>query len=584
MGWLMINGKSVVLNGEKSILEVAQNAGVDIPTLCYHPELTIHGACRLCMVEVQGRGLVAACHTPPEPGMVVTTHSAQIRKVRKMALELMLARHDRECTSCSRSGHCSLQDLAHRFGISNMRFKQDKSDRFPIDDSSVLIRDPNKCILCGECVRICGEVQGIGVYAFTHRGAKMQVTTAFNQDLKESTCVYCGQCAAICPTGALVIKPQVQQAWTALGDPTKTVIVQIAPAVRVSIGEEFNLPSGKSTLGQLVSALRSLGVAKVFDTGFAADITVMEETKEFYERMQSGQNMPQFTSCCPAWVKYVEQFYPEFLTHLSSCRSPQQMLGSLVKTHYARELGKEPSDIYMISLMPCTAKKFEASREELRTEGVADVDLVLTTQELAHMIKEAGINYAALPETPPDQPFGFTTGAGIIFGVTGGVSEAVLRFGYELFMNEDLQNVVFSEVRGYEGVRSFELKMRERTLRLAVVNGLANAKTLLEELKQGKAHFDLIEVMACPGGCIGGGGQPLTNVNGKVRQKRGDGLYKVDSAGNVQKSRQNPEVIKVYERWLGEPGSILAHEVLHTTYKERGVSTCKARGVEAGKV
>lgn len=569
MGWLMMNGKSVVLNGEKSLLEVARKAGVDIPTLCYHPELTVHGACRLCMVEVEGWGIVAACHTPPEEGMVVQTHSATIRKVRKMALELLLARHDRECTSCSRSGHCTLQDLSLRFGITDLRFKQDQDELYPIDDSSIFIRDHNKCILCGECVRTCGEVQGIGVYDFINRGAKMQVSTAFDQDLVNTDCVNCGQCAAICPTGALVIKPQVDQAWQALGDLSKTVVVQIAPAVRVSIGEEFGLPAGESTMGQLISALRSLGVDKVFDTGFAADITVLEETKEFFDRVRDGENIPQFTSCCPAWVQYAEQFYPEFLPNLSSCRSPQQMLGSLVKKQYAKELGKTAADIYLISIMPCTAKKFEAAREEFQTDGVSDVDLVLTTQELAHMIKEAGINYANLPETPPDRPFGFVTGSGIIFGVTGGVSEAVLRLGYEMFTENELDDVVFSEVRGYSGLRSFELKTKEQTLRLGVVNGLANAKRLLDEIKTGRANFDLIEVMACPGGCIGGGGQPITNVNREIRMERGDGLYRGDREIAIQKSVQNPEALQVYKDWLGSPGSELANEVLHTTYKER---------------
>ncbi len=583
MSWLMVNGRSVVLNGEKSVLDVVRKAGIDLPTLCYHPELTIHGACRLCMVEIEGRGIVAACHTPPEAGMVISTNSAVLRRLRKMALELLLSRHDRECTSCSRSGHCSLQDLSYRFGITDLRFKQEHDKQLPIDRSSIILRDPNKCILCGECVRICGEIQGIGVYDFVHRGAKMVVDTAFGQHLAETDCVHCGQCAAICPTGALVIKPQINEAWAALNDPTKTVIIQIAPAVRVSIGEEFNLPPGQSTMGQLISALRSMGASKVFDTSFAADITVLEETKEFFQRVESGENMPQFTSCCPAWVKYAEQSYPEYLSHLSSCRSPQQMLGSLVKKHYAKELGKKPEELFMISIMPCTAKKFEASREEFTTSGVPDVDLVITTQELAHMIKEAGIDFASLPTTPPDQPFGFVTGAGVIFGVTGGVSEAVLRLGYELITEQELEDVVFSEVRGYSGLRSCELTIKDRTLRLAVVNGLANAKTLLEDLKSGKAQYDLVEVMACPGGCIGGAGQPITNVNRQVRHERGAGLYLDDKAGPVQKSQQNPAVLEVYQKWLKEPGSAEAHEALHTTYRERD-ARCKITQPLPGKV
>lgn len=570
MGWLLVNGESVALDGEKSLLEVVQNAGIDLPTLCYHPELSLHGACRLCMVEVAGRGVVAACHTPPESGMVVKTNTAVLRRLRRMALELLLSRHDRECTSCSRSGHCSLQDLSNRFGISDLRFKHERTDHLPIDTSSILVRDPNKCILCGECVRMCGEVQGIGVYGFAHRGAKMQVTTAFNQDLAYTDCVHCGQCAAICPTGALVIKPQIQEAWKALNDENKTVVVQVAPAVRVSLGEEFGMTPGESTMGQLVSALRTLGADKVFDTAFTADLTVLEETEEFLERVQSGERLPQFTSCCPAWVKFAEQFYPEFLPHLSTCRSPQQMMGSVIKKFYAKELGKKPEDLYMISVMPCTAKKFEASREEFTTEGVPDVDLVLTTQELARMIKEAGIDYVSLPDMPPDHPFGHVTGAGVIFGVTGGVSEAVLRLGYERLTETELENVAFTEVRGYNGMRKWELDLQGQGLTLGVVHGLANAKAVLDDLKAGKVHFDLIEVMACPGGCIGGAGQPITNVNRKVRQERGAGLYHDDVVTPIHKSQQNPDVLTIYEKWLTEPGSETAHEVLHTSYRERG--------------
>lgn len=570
MGWLLVNGMSVALNGEKSLLEVVRNAGVDLPTLCYHPELSLHGACRLCMVEVEGRGVVAACHTPPESGMVVNTNSAVLRRLRKIALELLLSRHDRECTSCLRSGHCSLQDLSNRFGVSDLRFKQERSEHLPIDRSSILVRDPNKCILCGECVRMCGEIQGIGVYGFAHRGAKMQVTTAFQQDLANTDCVHCGQCAAICPTGALTIKPQVDQAWRALNDPTKTVVFQVAPAVRVSLGEEFGMTPGESTMGQLISALRTLGADKVFDTAFAADLTVLEETEEFLERVSSGERLPQFTSCCPAWVKYAEQFYPEFLPHLSSCRSPQQMMGSLIKKFYAKRLEKGPEDIYMISVMPCTAKKFEASREEFTTDGVPDVDLVLTTQELTRMIKEAGIDYVNLPETPPDRPFGFVTGAGVIFGVTGGVSEAVLRLGYERITQSELEDVVFEDVRGYSGMRKWEVDLGGQSLTLGVVHGLANAKAVLDDLKAGKVHFDLIEVMACPGGCIGGAGQPISNVSRKVRQERGAGLYHDDVVTAVHKSQQNPDVLEIYEEWLTAPGSHTAHEALHTTYRERG--------------
>lgn len=582
MSQLTVNGKNVELNGEANVLEVVRKAGIDLPSLCYHQELTVHGACRLCMVEIEGRGIVAACHTPPEAGMVINTNSPVLRRLRKMALELLLARHDRECTTCSRSGNCKLQDLAERFGINDIQLKQDER-KLPIDDSSIIIRNPNKCILCGECVRICSEVQGIGVLDFVHRGSKMVVDTAFSKKLSDTECVNCGQCAAICPTGALVIRSQVDQAWDALNDPDKTVIVQIAPAVRVSIGEEFNVPAGESTMGQLVSALKIMGASKVFDTSFSADLTVLEETNEFIQRVQSQENLPQFTSCCPAWVKYAEQFYPEYLNNLSSCRSPQQMLGSLIKKYYGKEQGLQTKDMYVISVMPCTAKKFEAAREEFTTDGVPDVDLVLTTQELAHMIKEIGVDFPALPETAPDQPFGRVTGAGVIFGVTGGVSEAVLRLGYEKLTNEKLEDVVFSEVRGYNGLRSCELKLNGQTLRLAVVNGLTNANKVLEDMKCGKVKFDLVEVMACPGGCIGGGGQPITNVNRRVRVKRGAGLYNEDQIAPVHKSQENPAVKDIYEKWLRCPGSKEAHDALHTTYKERNARCITVAATDHGK-
>ncbi len=570
MSVLTVNNGTVELNGETNVLEIVRKAGIELPTLCYHPELTVHGSCRLCMVEIEGRGVVAACHTPPEAGMVIKTNTAVLRRVRKMALELLLARHNRECPTCFRTGNCKLQDLAHRFGISDIQLDKDK-EKLPIDDSSIIVRDPNKCILCGECVRMCGEIQGIGVLDFVHRGSRMVVDTAFGQNLKDTECVHCGQCAAICPTGALVVRTQINEAWEAINDPDKTVVVQIAPAVRVSLGEEFQLPAGQSTLGQIAAALKAMGVEKVFDTSFAADVTVLEETEEFVGRIQSLENLPQFTSCCPAWVKYAEQFYPDFLPNLSSCRSPQQMLGAILKKHFVNELNMEAKDLYVISVMPCTAKKFEAAREEFTTGGVADVDLVLTTQELAHMIKEAGIDFPTLPQIPLDEPYGNATGAGIIFGVTGGVSEAVLRLGYEKITGENLKNVVFSEVRGYSGLRSCELKINGGTLRLAVVNGLANAKKVIEAIKNGEVRFDLIEVMACPGGCIGGGGQPITNVNRQVRQTRGAGLYEEDTSATVHKSQQNPAVETLYKEWLGKPGSEKAHEALHTTYKVRSV-------------
>lgn len=446
-----------------------------------------------------------------------------------------------------------------------------------MDDSGpALVRDASKCILCGECVRMCAEWQGIGVLNFSRRGAQMAVSTAFEAPLRDTECVNCGQCAAVCPTGALVVKPQIDQVWEALQDPGKVVCVQIAPAVRVAIGEEFGLAPGDSTTGRLAAALHRLGADKVFDTSIAADLTVLEETEEFLQRLAAGERLPLFTSCCPAWVKYAEQFFPELLPNLSSCRSPQQMLGSLVKRFYSTELGLSPEAVIMVSVMPCTAKKFEAQRPEFAAGGVPDVDFVITTHELAQMIREHGLDYMALPEEPLDEPFAQATGAGLIFGVTGGVSEAVLRRAYEVLGCEPAHAVEFTEVRGFEGLRTCELPLGDKTLRLGVVHGLANAARLLREIQAGALHYDLVEVMACPGGCVGGAGQPLNSADSAVRRRRGAGLYADDRAQKVRRAQENPAVTALYNRWLGAPGSAAAHAALHTSYTPRRTLTIGA--------
>ncbi len=529
----------------------------------------MYGGCRLCLVEVKGRGVVAACHTPPEEGMRIHTNTDQLRFLRKMALELILAGHERECTSCSRSGTCRLQELAERFRVDKPRFQRQAPAQAVDDSGPALIRDPKKCVLCGECVRVCAEWQGIGALSFSKRGARMSVSTAFDLPISETSCVNCGQCAAVCPTGALVVKAQMDAVWQALADPEKIVCFQIAPAVRVAIGEEFGLAPGHSTTGRLAAALRRLGADRVFDTSLAADLTVLEETAEFLERVEAGERLPLFTSCCPAWVKYAEQSYPEYLDNLSSCRSPQQMLGSLVKRYYRTELGVQPDQIVMVSVMPCTAKKFEAQRPEFATAGIRDVDFVITTQELAQMIREHGLEYTALPEEPLDEPFAVPTGAGIIFGVTGGVSEAVLRRAYEVLAAEPAHEVEFTEVRGFEGLRSCELTIGDRVIRLGVVNGLANAAELLREIQAGTVHYDLVEVMACPGGCVGGAGQPISRGDSAVRRRRGVGLYLGDGQQKVRRAQENPAVAAIYERWLGAPGSSEAHTALHTVYSHR---------------
>lgn len=572
-----IDGRRVELGDEKNLLEVIRKAGIDLPTFCYHSELSVYGACRMCLVELENGQIVASCSTPPQPGMRVKTMTPRVQHVRKMALELLLANHDRECTTCEKSGDCKLQELAQRFGIKNVRFGH-RDEMVPIDDSSLaIVRDPNKCILCGDCVRMCAEVQSVGVLDFAHRGSKMQVTPAFGKNLAEVECVNCGQCAAVCPTGALVVKSQVQEAWNLLHDSENVVIAQIAPAVRVALGEAFGLPAGEITLGKIVTALRRLGFDKVFDTSFTADLTVMEECSEFLERMKSGDRIPLFTSCCPAWVKYAEQYHPELLDNLSTCRSPQQMFGSLAKRFYAKELGISPDKMKVISIMPCTAKKFEAARPEFTVDGVPDVDLVLTTQELAQMIKEAGLVFAELEEDSLDMPFGFTSGAGVIFGVTGGVAEAVLRAAYELVTKDELGPVNFEEVRGLEGTKSATVDLGGTPIRIAVVNGLSQARQLLADIKSGRAHYDLVEVMACPTGCIGGGGQPVDKT-GTAKQKRAQGLYRADKGQQLRRSTDNPLIQKVYEKWLDHPNSHIAHEALHTTYNSR--RRIESKGIE----
>ena len=564
---MVIDGKSVEINGERNILEVCRKAGIELPTFCYHSELSVYGACRMCLVELENGQIVAGCSTPAEAGQVVKTTTPRVQKIRKMALELLLANHDRDCTTCEKSGMCKLQDLAQRFGVREVRFGQ-RDKKVDIDDSSLaLIRDPNKCILCGDCVRMCEEVQGIGVLDFAHRGSDMTVTPAFNKPMAEVDCVNCGQCAAVCPTGALIVKSQTNEVWQALHDPTKTVIVQVAPAVRVAVGEVFGLEAGQNTIGKLTQALRQMGFDKVFDTSFAADLTVMEEGTEFLERLQKGEHLPQFTSCCPAWVKYTEQYHPEFLGNLSTCRSPQQMFGSLAKKYYAEELDIDPEDLVVVSLMPCTAKKFEAARPELSTDGMPDVDVVITTQEVVRMIREAGLDYANLEDDSLDMPFGFTSGGGILFGVTGGVSEAVLRAAHYLLLDEELDQVNFTEVRGTEGLRAAEVDVGGQKVKLAIVFGLANAKRLLQQIKDGEAEYHIIEVMACPGGCVGGAGQPATNP--EVRSARTQGIYTADKAQQLRKSYQNPLIDNVYEKWLDAPNSEKAHDALHTTYGAR---------------
>ena len=572
MAEMIIDGTAVEFTDEKNLLEVVRKVGIELPTFCYHSELSIYGACRMCMVEIEGRGMVAACSTPPEPGLVVNTNTPKLQKNRRMILELLLANHHRDCTTCEKSGGCKLQDLAQRMGVRQVRFGH-REKIVPIDYSSpAIVRDPNKCILCGDCVRVCAEVQGIGVLDFINRGSDAEVSPAFGKNLADVDCVNCGQCASVCPTGALVVRSEIEDVFKALNDPTKVVIAQIAPAVRVAIGEEFGFQPGEVAMGQMVAALKKMGFDKVFDTSFSADLTVLEETHEFLERVQKGEHLPQFTSCCPAWVKYAEQYHPQLLSQLSSCRSPQQMFGSVAKRFFTRDMNIDPKDLVVVSIMPCTAKKFEGKRPEFTVEvdgvKVPDVDSVLTTQELARMIKEYGLDFANLEPEPLDMPFGLSTGAGMIFGNSGGVAEAVLRAAEEMATGQSTGQVKFSQVRGLEGIREAEVEVAGNKVRLAVVHSLSNAKALLEKIAKGEAEYHLIEVMACPGGCIGGGGQPLPNDTG-ARLKRRKGLYTVDKQQPLRKSQDNPLLQNLYTKWLDKPGSEVAHNTLHTDYGTR---------------
>ncbi len=558
--YAVIDNIEVPIENERNLLELIRKAHIELPTFCYHSEISVYGACRMCMVEVQGRGIVPACSTPVSDGMVVTTSTKQIREMRKMIIELLLANHDQNCTSCPKSGDCKLQRIAQKLGISKVRFK--RRDEFPEPDlSSVAIyRDPAKCILCGDCVRVCREIQSIGVMDFANRGAKAFVTPCFNKGIGEVDCVNCGQCVKVCPVGALTPRRQIDEVWNAIHDKSKKVVVQIAPAVRVAIGENFGFDPGEATTGQLVTALRMMGFDKVYDTSFAADVTVIEEGNEFLARLEKGEKLPQFTSCCPAWIKFAEQYYPELLPNISSCRSPQQMFGALCKDILTKDMKISREDLVVVSIMPCTAKKYEADRAEFSVNGNKDVDYVLTTQELALMIKERGIDFGRLEIGAFDMPFGFKSGAAVIFGTSGGVSEAVLRYAADAVGGEAFTE--YKDLRADSGVKITEVTVGGKVLRLAVVSGLANARELIKRIKSGEESFDLVEVMACCGGCINGGGQPISDDAASVKA-RAKGLYDNDKMLQVHSSQENPYMQKMYSEDLNKHK---AHELLHTKY------------------
>lgn len=567
---MKINGCKVAIGNERNLLELIRKIGIDMPTFCYHSELSIYGACRLCLVEVVGKGIMAACSTKPEAGMEIYTDSKDLRMMRKINVELLLANHKRECPSCSRSSSCTLQDLARRLSVTEVRYKQPKKDA-PLDFSSPsLVRDPNKCVLCGDCVRVCSEVQGIGAIDFAARGANARVVPAFDKDLNEVECVNCGQCAAVCPTGAITPNQQREEVWAALHDKSKTVVVSIAPAVRVALGEAFGIKAGENVAGKLVTALRLMGFEEVYDTSFTADMTIFEEATEFLERLEKNQSMPMFTSCCPGWVKFAEVYYPDMLPHLSSTRSPQQIFGSVARDTLPQKLNVDPKDLVVVSIMPCTAKKYEAQLPKFSRDGRPDIDYVLTTTEIAQMISSMGIRLEELPNSAFDMPYGFATGGGVIFGTTGGVMEAALRYAKEKVENKPLTDIDFQDVRGTAPRKEAEVEVGDAKLRVAVVHGLGNARKLLDDIIAGRAQYDFVEVMACPGGCVCGGGQPITHNSGD-RLARAAGLYNADKMQQLQKPQDNHLVVECYKEYFGgHPGSHEAHEELHTRYQGRG--------------
>jgi NADH-quinone oxidoreductase subunit G len=569
---LTVNGREVCFDRERNLLEVIRKAGIELPTFCYHSELSIYGACRLCIVDIEGRGVQASCSTAPETGMVVRTETKEIRESRKISVELLLANHRRECPSCVRSAHCALQDLGRRLGVEEVRYKQ-RHDYLPLDTSSPsLTRDPNKCVLCGDCVRVCREIQGIGAIDFANRGAAAKVVPAFGNDLGMVECVNCGQCAAVCPTGAIIPRQNREQVWDAIHDRNRTVVVQVAPAVRVALGEQFGFEAGTNVAGKLATALRMMGFDHVFDTGFAADLTIFEEATEFLGRFGEGKGvLPLMTSCCPAWVKYVEMNHPELLPNLSTCRSPQQMFGSLAKRILPGKLGIPAESLVVVSIMPCTAKKYEAGLPQYRgSDGRPDIDYVLTTTEIAKMIASMGIRFQDLEPEAFDMPFGFASGSGLIFGASGGVMEAALRYAAEV-IDEPLPHdgIEFRKTDDSGHVREAEIRIGGKACRIAVVHGLAAAGHVARQIAEGKAEYDFIEFMACPGGCIAGAGQPIVREPAD-RLKRAQGLVKTDRTSQVRNSRDNFFVRELYAERIGcGPGGHAAHEALHTHHVDR---------------
>lgn len=558
MGTITINGKKVEFTDEKNVLTIIRKAGIDMPTLCYHSELSTFGACRLCTVENDRGQCFASCSEEPRDGMVIYTHTERLRRHRKLIVELLLAAHCRDCTTCMKSGECVLQDLAHKMGVREVRF-QDYKEHKPVDYSSPsIVRDPNKCILCGNCVRVCSEIQGVGVLGFAHRGTDAEVTPAFNKKLSQTACVSCGQCRVYCPTGALTIRTHLDEVYAALGDPNTRVIAQIAPAVRVAVGDAFGLPNGENAMGKTVAALHAMGFDEVFDTSYSADLTVMEESAEFLDRVRNGGKLPLLTSCCPAWVKFVDNEFPEMKENISTCRSPQGMFSAVIKEYYRDPAHSEGKKTFVVSIMPCTAKKMEAVRPNSFTHGEQDTDIVLTTTELTRMIKNFGIAFDKIEPEACDMPFGLSSGGGVIFGVTGGVTEAVLRRLATDHNSATLNAIAACGIRGEEGIKEATIPYNGMDVNICVVSGLANARKVMEQVRSGEKQYHLIEVMACRRGCIMGGGQPIP-AGPRHKAARAQGLYKADKDRILRKSDENPLMDVFYNGYFKGK----AHELLH---------------------
>ena len=571
---LTIDDQKITVPEGTTILQAAKQAGIDIPTLCFLKDINEVGDCRMCIVEVEGRkGFATSCIQKVEEGMIVHTHTPNVLEARHVILDLIISNHSKDCLTCTRSGNCELQVLATKFNVLNIEFEGERTEHKIDDLSPSIVRDFNKCILCRRCVAACKNVQEIGAIDCINRGFESCISTVGDHSLNDVNCTFCGQCIEACPTGALHEKETINDVWVKLKDPDTVVLVQTAPAVRVALGEEFGMQVGTNVTGKMVTALKRLGFDKVFDTNTGADFTIMEEANEFVERFKAQEELPMLTSCCPGWIKYIEMNYPEMLPHLSSCKSPHQMFGAILKSYYAKKEGIDPEKIYTVSVMPCIAKKFESKRPEMKENGLEDVDNVITTRELARMIKQANIDFEKLEDSKFDDPMGEATGAAAIFGVTGGVMEAALRTAEDILTGKELPKIDFEQVRGSQGIKRATITIAGKPISVVAASGLANAKKILEEIKTGKANYQFVEIMACPGGCIMGGGQPIKHSKVRaevdVQKLRASSLYSIDEKSTIRKSHENPVVQKIYNEFLENPGSYRAEKLLHTKYAER---------------